>query len=342
MKKLLIWLFISLLSLSGVYAGESRSYLLDTYGTQWEGYVNLIDNFIEKNKNKREKLETLQSKIVTILWSYNFKNTTKDKKTKAVIEFLLEAVNDELIFWNLENLQDGVYRQDRIDESGYILYQVQGGKMNGSYHTYDAEDNIVSIVTYKDNIVEWLANSFYQWGENIKSIATFSNGLLHWEAKEYYEDGAIKTENNYINNILDGEQNHYLDDWTLIKKENLKMWVRHGKYQEWYNNGQLKVEDNSVDGKFVWKATQWYMNGQKKFESQYNENGNLHWPATSWYSNGEINIQDNWDNWVLNGKRTIYPTSSSRDGTVQIYDYGILKKSYHTSCTLATCGPGDY
>lgn len=326
MKKLLIWLLISFLFLSGVYAWESRDHLLDTYGTQWEGYVNLIDNFIDKNKDNREKLEALQSKIVTILWSYNFKNTTKDKKTKAVIEFLFEAITDELTFWWLEELEDNTYRFDYTDDSGnYGVYEVKNGMYNGSFWVYDLEDNLVSVSTYKDNVLDGYANLYYPWWTQMEEILTFKDGALEWAYVKYYEQWEIKSEENYKNNVLDGEQKYYYDDWQLSKLENLKMWVRHGKYQEWYNDWQIQVEDNSIDGKFVWKATQWYMNGQKKFESQYNENGKLHWKATSWYSNGQINIQDNWENGVLNWLRTIYSDSTGVSKTEVRYEYGIEK-----------------
>ena len=343
MKKILIWIIISFFIFSWTYAylWESRDYLLETYGDEWKKYEILIDNFVEKHKDDREKLQTLQGKIVKLLWSYTFKNTKKSQKTKAIIYFLFEAVNDELAFWSLEDLEDGVYRQDHINNEGYLLYEVENGKLNGGYNTYDAEGNLTAIFTYKDNIPEWVANTFYEWWENIKSVANFVNGRVNGTWYSYYENGVIESENNYTDDILDGEQNHYLDDWTLIKRENLKMWVKHGKYQEWYNDWQIKIEDNSVDGKFLWKATQWYMNGQKKFESQYNENGKLHWKATSWYSNGQINIQDNWENWVLHGDKIIFNNSEATSATKQPYDYGILQvyDIRTVECTGAVCPP---
>ncbi len=326
MKKILISIIVSLLIFSWVHAWESRDYLLETYGEQWKQYTALIDNFIEKNKDNYEKLWELQEKVWKILRTYKFKNTAKSKKTKAVIEFLYEAINEYALDKNVRSLEDWDYRVNYSDGSGqYILYSVENGKLNGSYNHYDSEWNITVISTYKDDKLDGYANVFYEWGENMKYFYTYKDHMLNWGWIEYYEDWKMKAEWNFTNNTLDWEQKYYLDDWTLIKKENLKMWIRHGVYQEWYNDWQIKVEDNSIDGKFVWKATQWYMNGQKKFESQYNENGKLHWKATSWYSNGQINIQDNWENWVLHGDRIIFNNSEATSATKQPYDYGILQ-----------------
>jgi len=96
MKKLAISFFITLLTFSWVYAWENRDYLIDTYWEQGKTYAYIIDNFIERNKDNYEKLWKLQEKIEKILSTYNFKNTSKDQKTKAVIEFLFEAIDDTL------------------------------------------------------------------------------------------------------------------------------------------------------------------------------------------------------------------------------------------------------
>ena len=95
MKKIFIWIFISLLSISWTYAWEAKDYLIDTYKSKWEQYVTLIDTYTLKHRNNTSKLAKLSKDIKLVKEVYNLETNENPKyiQLNTVLNYLLERLD---------------------------------------------------------------------------------------------------------------------------------------------------------------------------------------------------------------------------------------------------------
>ena len=62
-----------------------------------------------------------------------------------------------------------------------------------------------------------------------------------------YSDGLLKSENNYINGIMDGIQRSWYENGQLHYEWNYEYGLQHGIQQWWYMNGPLMHKNNYIN-----------------------------------------------------------------------------------------------
>ena len=100
----------------------------------------------------------------------------------------------------------------------------------------------------------------------------------------WYENGQIMLEENWKDNIPDGDWTFWFENGQIGSEGNFKDGT--GTFLQLHKNNQKSKEVILKDGNL--KQTEWYENGQKKFEENYNY-GKLDGRLTWWYENGQIN-----------------------------------------------------
>ena len=100
-----------------------------------------------------------------------------------------------------------------------------------------------------------------------KPIIAFkkSTGII----KEYYNNGKVKSEISYTNDMLDGIRNEYYETGKYTVQISYKMGVLDGVLKEYYRTGKLRYEipfkNNILNG--IFKA--YYQTGKLKYETPY-------------------------------------------------------------------------
>ncbi len=118
----------------------------------------------------------------------------------------------------------------------------------------------VIFILFSLNVVfaqEGLVKSYYDNGK-LKSEINFSNNVREGDAKFYYEDGNIKEERNYVNGKIEG----------LVKKYN-----KNGKLEEAFNieNGRRQGPTSLYDSAGVYLSDINFENGVKIIDTSEDE-----------------------------------------------------------------------
>ena len=126
--------------------------------------------------------------------------------------------------------------------------------------------------------------------ENLKVFLMFLIGVLFLSIpelcfaevkKEFYPSGKLKTEQNYINEKLDGTGKGYYESGKLEWEENYKNGKLDGIARGYYETGKLQAEVNFKNGKKHGTLT------------VYSERGKIQYVET--YKNGEMIDRKNYD-----------------------------------------------
>lgn len=91
------------------------------------------------------------------------------------------------------------------------------------------------------------------------SFVSAQNGIV----KSYFPNRTVKSEVNYINDILDGTAKYFYENGNIKLEQNFSRGILNGWVKEYYSNGNPKVEFFVKDG---------VLDGDKKL---YAENGQL-------------------------------------------------------------------
>ncbi|MDR3259058.1 MAG: dynamin family protein, partial [Fusobacteriaceae bacterium] len=223
----------------------------------------------------------------------------------------------ELNFKNdkYEGLQKFYYENKKIR----IHANYKNGELVGEYKEFYDDGNIKIQANYKNGELDGEYKEFDHSG-NIKIARLMSKGQLVREGydinglkiglqKFYYENGKIKIQANYKNDMLDGEYNDMLDgeykefyiDGNLKIQTNYKNDMLNGKYEEFYIDGNLKIQTNYKKGLKEGKSNTYYFNGNIETELNY-KNGVLEGLQKFYYEDGKIKMQANYKNDMLDGK----------------------------------------
>lgn len=100
------------------------------------------------------------------------------------------------------------YDNGFIQEESYY----KDGKRHGVTMWYSYADKMQGVVavmyTYMDGLFEGVQETYYEDG-SVKTQKMFSNNVANGPAVEYYEDGSVKSESNYKNGELKGKVKEY-------------------------------------------------------------------------------------------------------------------------------------
>lgn len=131
-----------------------------------------------------------------------------------------------------------------------IAFADENGVKQGIEKFY--EDNERKILFAELPYIDGKINGQAIYYENGKPISktTYKNGVIDGLAQTFYENGKLKTESILKNNHLNGIKKNYTDDGILVSETNFKNDLKVGKETLFYADGKIKEEviygDNCV------------------------------------------------------------------------------------------------
>lgn len=196
----------------------------------------------------------------------------------------------------------GLYKDGNMFyERNYI-----SGFISGDEIGYDDTGNIIYRKEYQNPNLNTTENDFTS---NLKRISF------------YYTTGEIKEEVNYKNGKITGQTNGYYKSGQKSHIFNFKNGKKQGLSETYFTNGDLKSSCSFENGlkngtEIVFEREKKYTNTEnlnvKFFYNYYKSlernylNGYTNGIEKGYYDNGEIKYSQNWNNGLLNGKKTIF------------------------------------
>jgi len=253
------------------------------------------DATLSKIESKRRELEEVEKKYENILTDKDkgfisrlkgkmnlLKDECKRLKTETSTEEVID--NDEVI--NVEvpkefkKCEDVVAARpnDGIDPHK-TNYTGLWKECNAGYATM--------VVGFKNGKPDGFKRSWNTSGDLIEEIP-LKNGLVNGVYKTY-RYGKIKSEQSYIDSVLDGIQKEY-ENGKLMREYILKDGRKNGLEKKYYKNGELRWEVNYKDGKKDGLSKYYYQNGQLEYDTNYID-GEAQGISKDYYETGELEIE---------------------------------------------------
>jgi antitoxin component YwqK of YwqJK toxin-antitoxin module len=178
-----------------------------------------------------------------LIKSIEYKEGKKDGYT-CVFDTGQKIVSREIF---VNDIKQGVtkyfYRSGKIKQT--LPYT--SGKPEGISYEFNEDSVIIAIYRYKQGVLQGL--------ERINRID--SEGKKQGTWKEFYDDGKVKTESRFNDDVLDGYVKEYDTKENLIKinKYNLGKEIKNAPelavveiFKQYYDDGTLKYEGPYADG----------------------------------------------------------------------------------------------
>ncbi|EOG6905666.1 toxin-antitoxin system YwqK family antitoxin [Flavobacterium psychrophilum] len=197
-----------------------------------------------------------------------------DRNSKIVREstYISGLQEGQELEW--ENRQDLHY----IKKKGFY----KKGKLNGEYVEYWRENIKKKLFNYDIN-GEFNGKLTYYSSSNIETIECIQyyihgkrDGTWNW----FYEDGKIRTEQNFKNNLENGKKIEYYPNQQKQEESTFINDKKQGLYSMWFKNGQLQYTCQFNLDKKNGKEIYYYENGIIQKEGNYingNKKGKFIW-----------------------------------------------------------------
>ena len=108
-----------------------------------------------------------------------------------------------------------------------------------------------------------------------KTIATLLLSIVislySCKHKEYYDNGVLKTIGTLKNNKKIGKWKYYSNEGLLYLEENYKNDIRDGQRRQYYKSGNIMLEGAIKKNRLIGKWKEYYKNGQLKSEGLYGD-----------------------------------------------------------------------
>ncbi|MBQ8223510.1 MAG: toxin-antitoxin system YwqK family antitoxin [Bacteroidales bacterium] len=170
--------------------------------------TDLPHYIIQYEEGKKDGLYLEFDKSANIIKKIDYKNDMMDGLNCVWFKGGRSSVKQEYKEGKLEGLSILYYDNGFIQEES----EYKDGKRNGVtiwYSYADKEQGPKAVMyTYKDGLFEGVQETYYEDGR-LKSQKMFSNNVANGVAIELYEDGSIKSESNYKNGELKGRVKEY-------------------------------------------------------------------------------------------------------------------------------------
>ena len=170
---------------------------------------------------------------------------------------------------------------------------------------------------YKGTIVKInkATQSFYKDGKEVAEQTVAANGaslellggIPDGPVKEFDDNGQLRSEGVYKDNLLEGPRVHYDEKGRIIARENFVKGQRQGpaQYFTYAMEGPLEIkaqyQNSALNG--PWSAI--FPNGKTYIQSVY-KNGKLSGPRKVLYMDGKTECEENYENGKLSGLRVLY------------------------------------
>lgn len=133
------------------------------------------------------------------------------------------------------NVMDGSYLRFKnavlMERIGY-----KEGKKNGEATIYYDKGTVMETSTFKDGnrdgVTIWYANKDKTQGEMV-AMYTYKDGKFEGLQETYYEDGKLKTQKMFADNVQNGPSYEFYEDGSIKSEANFKNGEQKGKTKEY-------------------------------------------------------------------------------------------------------------
>ena len=232
---------------------------------------------------------------------------------------------------NLNNILDIENKKSEdIQEKSEIVNTSENLPKITEKKEYFSDGKLAHIIKLQDNIeIERVSFEYEPTGE-LKSKSIYKNNQLVF-VEQYYKNGALLSEWNYSNNLLNGDIKIYYINGNLLsntpyingKKNGIaNIYSQNGKVEkeyrysndilveefwyEYYDSGELNYKRTIKNDKVEGLATKYFKNGNKELEITF-KNGLINGEYNTFYENGNLKQS----NLYVNGKTNVEPEQTA-------------------------------
>ena len=266
-----------------------------------------IDYYSNLEKNFLEKIEKISTEFIIHKEHFSFsihkdpkgnewnltvisENTplsdTRGNYKKCFDELLYQIKYEELFIElarqkqiiNLNNLnQEGkkeglwiIPRQEDFIQKEICYFK--NGNLDGKFAKIFDNNEVAEIGTYRNNVKEGKAFSYYSETLNLQEEKNYENGILNGKYKNFLYTGELYCEGNLKNGKFDGIlksyhiENKKLFLWQIMEYKN---GLEHGVATNFFPNGNIKEKFNMKEGNLYGESIKYYENGNIKEKSYY-------------------------------------------------------------------------
>jgi len=170
-----------------------------------------------------------------------------------------------LQYYESKNKQkNGSYIEYHPSGTKKIVTQYLNDKLHGKCRIYDESENLLSISTYHDGLLNGEYKEYYTehyFLKKNKKIQNYLNNMKHGKSVTYYKSGNINTIENYVLDKLQGEYTEYYD---CNQKYKLKFRTKyyknnklHGEYIQYNHHQKPEIVANYRNNKLHGKYTEY-------------------------------------------------------------------------------------
>lgn len=208
--------------------------------------------------------------------------------------FILLIVGASVLFSSASTFPEEVIRKT-VD----LSYQFYGPSMCDThyigYYLEDKEvarlclDRNLNVVERIGEIPDGVATEYYPGGQ-IKYQENFKDNMRQGESTEYFEDGKTKQVLNFIDDKLEGLRTTYYPTGKLSAEIMYKDGKHNGIAKRYFPEGNLAQESTYKDGEMEGPLKTYYPNGQLQRQAIVK---NLHDVGISkfYYENGQLQAE---------------------------------------------------
>lgn len=157
--------------------------------------------------------------------------------------------------------------------------------------------------------------SFYVNGKEVAEQTVSANGTMLEQlgtipdgpVKEFDDNGQLRMEATYKNNLPDGELLRYDEQGRVTSREHYVAGKLHGpaQYFSYILGGKSVISANYTSMQLDGEWTSSFPDGKPCISATY-KNGKLHGKRITLYQNGRVNVDENFENGKMQGMRMLY------------------------------------
>jgi antitoxin component YwqK of YwqJK toxin-antitoxin module len=159
--------------------------------------------------------------------------------------------------------------------SGHVLYNgyFKDDRPTGLFRRFFENDSVWSVLVFNSDSKEAEAVIYYPDG-CIASKGKYVNQLKEGKWSFYSEriKGYLICEEEYLNNLKNGQSIKYYPDKTIAEKINYLKDVKTGEWDQYFPNGNACLMANYIEGKLQGKFEVFFTDGKPEYVGQYKNN----------------------------------------------------------------------
>ncbi len=189
----------------------------------------------------------MKTYIAVFLMVFALLASCKNFETKIIPTTKRNAGKDSIVDPNAERVIKEYFSNGKVKTE----IAVKGNLRHGLTKNYDRYGNLLSQVTYVNNVKEGMATNFYEKSGKINSTLIYENGIKEGDEIWYWESGRPYRVTPYVKGYANGIQKYYYEDGKLKAEVPWKNGKAGVGIKEYNGDGslvtgypQLKIKQN--------------------------------------------------------------------------------------------------